>query len=69
VNGNDMTAALLGCLKPGTLVTGGQSFRCPGLTGDIFAAGTHTVSVALDLSNGSRVSRRVTWKVMDNTEP
>lgn len=69
LDGSDVTAALVSCVIPGTLVSGGQTFRCPGLTGGTFGTGTHTFSVTLDLSNGPSVSDTITWEVKENTEP
>ena len=68
-DGSDVTSYLAGCLIPGTLVSGGQTFRCPNLTGGLFGTGTHTLDVTLDLSDGSSVSDTVTWEVKENTEP
>lgn len=68
-DGSDVTDALVSCIIPGTLISGGQTFRCPGLTGGFLGTGTHTFSVTLDLSDGSDVSDTVTWKVKENTEP
>lgn len=69
LDGSDVMPALVSCVIPGTLVSGGQTFRCPGLTGDAFGTGTHTLDVTLDLSDGSSVSDTVTWEVLENTEP
>lgn len=66
---SDVTAALVGCIIPGTLVSGGQTLRCPALKGGFLGTSTHTFTVTLDLSNGSSVSDSVTWKVLSNTEP
>lgn len=68
LDGSDVTGALVSCVIPGTLISGGQTFRCPGLTGEIFGAGTHTFDVILDLSDGSSVSDTVTWEVKGNME-
>ncbi len=69
LNGADVTAALVGCIIPGTLVSGGSTFRCPGLRGAFLGTGTHTLEVTLDLSDGSSVSDTVIWEVVENTEP
>ena len=69
MNGADITAALSNCLIPGTLVSDGQTFRCPGLTGDLIGIGNHVLTVTLNLSDGSSVSDCVTWEVLENTEP
>jgi len=65
----DMSAGLGSCVVPGTLISGGQTFRCPNLSGAFLGEGTHTLSVTFDLSNGSSVSDTVTWEVIGNTEP
>ena len=49
-DGADVTAALVGCIIPGTLVSGGSTFRCPGLSGAVLGTGTHTLDVTLDLA-------------------
>ena len=54
---------------PGTLISGGQTFRCPNITGEFLGEDTHTLNVTLDLSDGSSVSDSVTWEVVGNTEP
>lgn len=69
LDGSDVTAPLVRCVIPGTLVSGGQTFRCPGLRGGIVRPGTHTLNITLNLNDGSSVSDSVTWKVLDNTEP
>ena len=69
LNGTDVTTALARCVIPGTLLTGGQTFRCPGLTGGLFGLGTHTLDVVLNLSDGSSISDTVIWEVLGNTEP
>lgn len=65
----NVTNALVGCVIPGTLVSGGQTFRCPGLTGGTFGSGPHTLSVTINFSDGSSASDTVTWNVRVNTEP
>ena len=69
MDGADVTAFLADCLIPGTLVSDGQTFRCPGLKGDMLGIGNHVLTVTLDLSDGSSVSDSVSWEVLENTEP
>jgi hypothetical protein len=57
---------------PGTLMTGGETFRVRSFSRFLkrrFGVGTHTLNVTLDLSDGSNVSNAVTWEVKENTEP
>lgn len=68
-DGVDVTGVLASCVIPGTLMSGGLTFRCPSLTGGSLGTGTHTLSVTLDLSDGSSVGDTVTWEVKENTEP
>ena len=68
LDGFDVTAALASCIIPGTLVSGGQTLRCPELTGSLLGTGTHILDVTLDLSDDSSVSDSVTWEVKENTE-
>jgi N-acetylneuraminic acid mutarotase len=65
----DVTAPLASCVLSGTLLAGGQTFRCPDLTGGTLGIGFHTLAVTLDLSDGSSVSDTVTWQVLENSEP
>ncbi len=69
VDGAEVTGALAPCLVLGRLVVGGFTARCPGLRGSLFAPGTHTVSVTLDLAGGGSVSDTVRWRINPNTEP
>ncbi len=64
----DVTAALARCVVPGTLV-GGFTARCPNLRAALFGPGSHTVSVTLNLSDGTSLSDSVVWEVDANTEP
>lgn len=68
-DGADIGAALLPCLVFGTRLVGGQTVRCPGLTGGLLGPGFHTMAVTLVLSDGSTVGDTVTWQVQPNTEP
>ena len=69
LDGSDVTGALVSCVIPGTLISGGQTFRCPRLTGGFLGTGTHNFSVTLTLSDGSTASDTVDWEVKENTEP
>ena len=69
LDGGDVTPSLLACAVSGTLLAGGQTFRCPGLTGGALGAGMHTLSVTFSLSDGSQVNDSVAWEVRENTEP
>jgi len=69
LNGADVTSAVGECIIPGTLLSGGVTFRCPGLTGGEFGPGTNSLTVTLDLDDASSVSDTVTWEVLENTEP
>ena len=69
LDGADATAALARCLIAGTLLTGGVTARCPGVQGVFFVPGTHTISVTLQLSDGSILTDAVIWEVDANTEP
>ena len=69
LDGSDVTGALAGCVIPGTIVSGGQTFKCSGLTGGLFGTGTHVLSVKLELSDGSFLNDTVIWEIIENTEP
>lgn len=68
-DGVDVTATLLSCLVPGTRLAGGETFRCPGLTGGLLTPGVHTLSVTIKVNLGGTLSDTVTWRVEANTEP
>jgi len=69
LDGNNVTAPLQGCVIPGTLILGGETFRCPNVVaGPILGVGTHTLAVTVDLSDGSSVSDEVSWEVLENSE-
>lgn len=65
----DVTGAVAGCIVAGSVLTGGQTFRCPGLRGGLLGPGTHVLTVRLDLSDGSAPTASVTWQVRADTEP
>ena len=69
VDGADVTATLAGCLVPGTLLTGGQTFRCPGLRGSLLGPGAHALTVSLTFSDGSTASSAVTWTILTTSGP
>src|SRR5262249_48123773 len=69
VDGTNVTTALGGCLVPGTLPPGGQTFRCPGLRGSFLGAGAHTLTVSLSFSDGTTVARAVTWTILTGAGP
>ena len=64
LDGNDVTGPLAACVIPGTLASGLQTFRCPGLTGGTLGPSTHTLVVSLTLSDTTAVSQSVTWEVL-----
>jgi hypothetical protein len=68
-DGADVTLALLQCIRPGTLLAGGLTFRCPGLHGGLFTPGTHTFSLTVSFNTGPAASDTATWEVATNTEP
>ena len=68
-DGSDITNGLVNCVIPGTLISGGQTFRCGVITGSFLDTGLHLFCVTLDLSDGSSVNDCVTWLVNENTEP
>lgn len=61
----DVSEQLARCVVPGTLLSGGQTFRCPGIR---FDDGT-SLRVTLSLSDGSTVSDAVSWRIDRNSEP
>lgn len=66
-DGYDVTSALIGCLRPGTIAAGGQTFRCT-LAAGLVPAGDHTLQVELQFG-AERRRNAVRWSVVANTEP
>jgi hypothetical protein len=66
-DGADVSAALAGCVVPGNLVAGGQTFRCPGLGGSVAGSGTHTLSLLVRFADGSTATTTATWQVLDSS--
>ena len=69
LDGVDASEGFAQCVRVGTLLAGGQSFRCPGLRMGYLGAGEHTVAVTLQLADGSTLNASALWKVLANTEP
>jgi hypothetical protein len=67
-DGADVTGFFLGCLRPGTLTSGGYTFRCP-LPGSLLGAGDHVLQVEAGFADGSRRRTAIRWVVVGNTEP
>ena len=66
-NGNDVTTDLNRCVRSGTLISGGETFRCP-ISGRLLGTGTQTFSATVEVG-GSSVTETVTWEVLENSEP
>ncbi len=66
-NGNDITTDLNKCVRSGTLISGGETFRCP-ISGRLLGTGTQTFSATVEVG-GSSVTETVTWEVLENSEP
>jgi hypothetical protein len=67
-DGGDVTGALLACLRPGTLASGGNTFRCP-LPRGLLSPGDHVLQVEVAFGDGSRRRNAVRWTVVANSEP
>ena len=63
-----MTGFFLGCLRGGTLTSGGYTFRCS-IPGSLLGAGDHALQVEAVFADGSRRRNAVRWTVLANTEP
>jgi hypothetical protein len=63
LNGADVTAALAACVVPGTLVSGGTTFKCAGLGGPVFGVGTQTLQITLQLDDNSSHTSTVTYTI------
>ena len=67
-DGLDVTASLLGCLRPGTLGGGGITFRCA-VPGSLLAAGDHVLQVEAGLRRRVATPQRHPVGGRANTEP
>lgn len=67
-DGADVTSTLLACLRPGTLASGGYTFRCP-LARALVSPGDHVLQVDVSFADNSRRRNAVRWTVVANTEP
>lgn len=67
-DGIDVTALLIGCLRGGTLASGGATFRCP-LPRGLLSPGDHAFHVDLSFADQTRRRNGVRWRVVANTEP
>ncbi|MFN2444191.1 MAG: hypothetical protein ABR606_01165 [Vicinamibacterales bacterium] len=68
LDGLNVTQAFLQCMQPGTIVGGGQSFRCAFPRG-LLTPGDHVLQVELTLANQTRLRNAVRWTVVASTEP
>jgi hypothetical protein len=64
LDGADVTAALAACVVPGTLVSGGTTFKCAGLGGPVFGIGAHTLQITLQLDDNSSHTSTVTYTIL-----
>jgi hypothetical protein len=64
LDGVDVTGPVVACVRPGSLLAGGQTFNCPGVVAGLLGPGSHTVVVSLQLDDGTSVSQSVVWEVL-----
>ncbi len=58
------------CLVPGTVQSRpGQTFRCPGVSGQLLGVGLHVLRASVELSDGRTVRNAANWRVFGNSEP
>lgn len=69
LNGVDVTALVAACFVSGTVVTGGEILRCPGISGGMLASGNNTFDIDVNLSDGTTLTKSAVWTVVDVTEP
>ena len=67
-NGSNITRPFNNCAIAGTLLSGGETFRCS-IPGSFLGDGSHTFGVTVDLSDGSTITDTATWEIKANTEP
>jgi glutamine cyclotransferase len=67
---SEVVQKLASCLVQGTVQSRpGQTFRCPGLTGQMLGLGLHVLRASVELSDGLTLNDSVIWRVYDNAEP
>lgn len=59
LDGRDVSGAFRSCVLAGTLLGAGQTFRCPGLSGALFGAGSNTLTITTSLVGGGQASQTV----------
>ncbi len=71
LDGDDISTGLSGCIQEGLLLSGGETFRCGNVSLDSnhFGPGIHTLSVTVELSDGTILNDTVNWEIFANVEP
>ncbi|MDR4507535.1 MAG: PQQ-dependent sugar dehydrogenase [Candidatus Brocadiaceae bacterium] len=69
LDGNDVTHLLKNCFVKGTILSGGQTFRCPDSMTTMLDAGVHTLTVSITFNDTTTTTDTVTWEILKNTEP
>jgi len=69
LNGADITALVSGCFLSGTVISGGETLRCPRVSGAVLTTGENTFSITVNLSDGSTLNTSAVWTVLETTEP
>jgi hypothetical protein len=67
-DGYDVTAFFLGCMRPGTISGGGQTYRCE-IPAQLLSAGEHVLQAEINFADQSRRRNAVRWNLVANTEP
>jgi hypothetical protein len=67
-DGYDVTAFFLGCMQPGTISGGGQTYRCE-IPARLLTAGEHVLQAEINFADQSRRRNAVRWSLVANTEP
>lgn len=66
-DGLDITGPFVACGVAGGLLSGGATFRCPGVTAGLYGLGTHTIGVLLLFADGSSTFDLTTLEVIAST--
>jgi hypothetical protein len=66
-DGADITAPFTACGVLGVLLSGGATFRCPGVPAGVFGAGVHTIGVLLLFGDGSSTFDVIRLEVIPST--
>lgn len=69
INGSAIGELFSQCALSGTLLAGGQSWRCPAVALAVLGAGEYRLTAEVTLASGHQLSAGVDWEILDHSEP